>query len=320
MIDFRYHIVSLVSVFIALAVGIVLGAGPLQKQIGETLTNQVTQLRAEKDALRADLELMREQVDADDNFATAITPNAVGSSLTGRSLVLVLLPGSSEDDADALTDVFEAAGARVTGRVTVESAWTDPEQESERQKVMSETPKATTNDAMERQLAATLASALIGSDIAVPRAASPENAPTSLESATANRFRDAGLISYSDDDLLPARSAVFLSGPPAESVPAPQRAVMLSSWQVLVQEFDAVDDGTVVTGPLPDAEAGGLLAAIRESDEARSAISTVEDSSTGRGRLVTAFALQEQLLAGVGHYGVGPGADKVLPENLVKPR
>ncbi len=39
MIDFRYHIVSIVSIFLALAVGIVLGAGPLQNQLGITLTN-----------------------------------------------------------------------------------------------------------------------------------------------------------------------------------------------------------------------------------------------------------------------------------------
>ena len=53
MIDFRYHLVSLISVFIALAVGIALGAGPLKETIGDTLTGQVSQLREEKDALRS---------------------------------------------------------------------------------------------------------------------------------------------------------------------------------------------------------------------------------------------------------------------------
>ena len=47
MIDFRYHIVSLISVFLALAVGIALGAGPLKETIGDTLTGQVEQLRAD---------------------------------------------------------------------------------------------------------------------------------------------------------------------------------------------------------------------------------------------------------------------------------
>ena len=44
VIDFRYHIVSLISVFLALAVGIALGAGPLKETIGDTLTGQVEQL------------------------------------------------------------------------------------------------------------------------------------------------------------------------------------------------------------------------------------------------------------------------------------
>ncbi len=42
MIDFRYHLVSIVSIFLALAVGIVLGAGPLQDQVGNTLTSEIT--------------------------------------------------------------------------------------------------------------------------------------------------------------------------------------------------------------------------------------------------------------------------------------
>ena len=49
MIDFRYHIVSIVSIFLALAVGIVLGAGPLQNQLGTTLTKQVSNLRKESE-------------------------------------------------------------------------------------------------------------------------------------------------------------------------------------------------------------------------------------------------------------------------------
>ena len=45
MIDFRYHLVSLVAVFIALAVGIALGAGPLREGISSTLESEVAQLR-----------------------------------------------------------------------------------------------------------------------------------------------------------------------------------------------------------------------------------------------------------------------------------
>ena len=61
MVDFRYHLVSLVAVFLALACGIVLGAGPLRTAIGDTvsgrnaaLTAQNAQLTTERDAAVAD--------------------------------------------------------------------------------------------------------------------------------------------------------------------------------------------------------------------------------------------------------------------------
>ena len=56
MIDFRYHLVSLISVFLALAVGVVLGAGPLQNSLGTALNDQVTALRENRNATQAKLE------------------------------------------------------------------------------------------------------------------------------------------------------------------------------------------------------------------------------------------------------------------------
>jgi hypothetical protein len=48
LIDFRYHLVSIVSIFLALAVGIVLGAGPLKGELGNTLNKEVAGLRQDK--------------------------------------------------------------------------------------------------------------------------------------------------------------------------------------------------------------------------------------------------------------------------------
>ena len=41
MISFRYHVVTLVSVFLALAVGIALGGGPLQGEVDDSLVGQL---------------------------------------------------------------------------------------------------------------------------------------------------------------------------------------------------------------------------------------------------------------------------------------
>ena len=66
MIDFRYHVVSLVSVFLALAVGIVLGAGPLNEGISTGITDQVKQLTTEKNQLRTERDAARTTVDQQD--------------------------------------------------------------------------------------------------------------------------------------------------------------------------------------------------------------------------------------------------------------
>ena len=76
MIDFRYHIVSIVSIFLALAVGIVLGAGPLQDQLGNTLTNQVSDLRKQKSELAAELRDANQTIDDTNAFIKAHDPAA----------------------------------------------------------------------------------------------------------------------------------------------------------------------------------------------------------------------------------------------------
>ena len=42
MINFRYHVVSIIGIFIALAVGVVLGAGPLQSRIQAGVSSSAT--------------------------------------------------------------------------------------------------------------------------------------------------------------------------------------------------------------------------------------------------------------------------------------
>ena len=71
MIDFRYHLVSLISVFLALAVGIVLGAGPLKQPIGESLQSQVEGLRTDRDHLRSELDTAHGDVEKLNDFVVA---------------------------------------------------------------------------------------------------------------------------------------------------------------------------------------------------------------------------------------------------------
>ena len=111
MIDFRYHIVSIVSIFLALAVGIVLGAGPLQGRLGDTLSKEVSALRKTKTDLNTQLTATKKDVTNLNNFAKGLAPELVAGRLTGRSVTLVRLPGSSDNVVKTVTDELGDAGA-----------------------------------------------------------------------------------------------------------------------------------------------------------------------------------------------------------------
>ena len=128
MIDFRYHLVSLVAVFMALAVGIALGAGPLKDPVDTALGNQTEELRKEKEELRAQVRALEAQLAFDQELATISAPSVLDGTLAGRTVLLVALPGSDAEQLELLKGAAEVAGARVSGTVAVQDSYTEPDQ------------------------------------------------------------------------------------------------------------------------------------------------------------------------------------------------
>lgn len=123
MIDFRYHLVSLISVFLALAVGIVLGAGPLREGISENLTGQVDALREARNAAEASLENQVVETNDRDAFITTLGADVTAGTLAGRAVAVVQLPQANPDDAAASTTVLRDAGSTVV-EAAMTAEWT----------------------------------------------------------------------------------------------------------------------------------------------------------------------------------------------------
>ena len=116
MIDFRYHLVSLAAVLIALSIGIVLGAGPLNDNIGSTLSGEVTKLRQEKEELRRQAKEDQRGLEARDAYDEQTLPGVVGDRLVERTATVVVLPEAADDDVQEARDVLEESGASVADR------------------------------------------------------------------------------------------------------------------------------------------------------------------------------------------------------------
>ena len=110
MISYRHHIVSLVAVFLALAVGIVLGGGPLT-DLGRAAESPA---HASAAARRASQQAARTAGFGDD-FAAASAATLYGGRLKGQAVSILTLPGASGDVVSALGAQVDTAGGTVAG-------------------------------------------------------------------------------------------------------------------------------------------------------------------------------------------------------------
>jgi hypothetical protein len=318
LIDFRYYLVSIVSIFLALAVGIVLGAGPLQGDIGTRLTEQITALRAEKTQLRNNLDTVNRDAAARDTFFSAVAPAVMKGRLTGKTVALVVEPGVDADLVTSATTALTQAGAKVGSTVTLTDAWADPSKSALRNTVAS--PYATLTTAPlgagnPDQLAATvLAQAILAGTANSTVRLTPE------ASAALNGLEAGNLINTTPDQIVPSSSVVFLSGSVKGSNQQDTDA-RLAAYVQLVRSLDAGGSGVVVAAKSNTTDAtksADLVAAVRKNSGALKTISTVDDADLPMGQGTLILALAQQYAGGAGQYGLAGDAKAILPDLTVK--
>ena len=130
MINFRYHVVSLTAVFLALAIGLVVGTAALNGPVADTLKNKVNALGEDNSNLRAHANQLEDEVNRQEDFAVEVAPAMIGGKLAGRKLLLVILPGG-ERYVDGVVSMLEVARATVTARVTMRDKFLAPENDVE---------------------------------------------------------------------------------------------------------------------------------------------------------------------------------------------
>ena len=127
MIDFRYHLVSLIAVFLAIALGIIIGTTALNEPLQANIEGQVTELEQDKRALEDRTQQLQTQVDSSDAFAEAVAPALVEGALTGSSVLLIL--GNEDvlpEQVEQVTALITEAGGEVSGTISLRPEYSDP--------------------------------------------------------------------------------------------------------------------------------------------------------------------------------------------------
>ena len=315
MVDFRYHLVSIIAVFLALAVGIVVGTAALNGPIQDGLRRSIQEQAQDKRALESEVRELQGQVAASDDFATVLGPQLVEGALVDERVLLVTTPRTPGDLAERLRPLLADAGAAVTGTLEVRPALGEPAQRQLLEDLVAQVVPAGVElpdgEPVERA-AAELAAAL---------ATGPGNEPvdTGEAQAVVAAFEEADLVSFrpepgAEDGLASATLVLVLAPATAGTATGSEQEQQVEALLSLASAFDERSRGAVVAGPASSAAEGGLVSAARASSTVSSDVSTVDNADRGIGRIAVVRALAEQAAEGVGQYGAAPGASAPLPE------
>jgi Copper transport outer membrane protein, MctB len=125
VIDFRYHLVSIVAVFLALAVGLVIGATALKPKTEQFFDSRSKQEEQKISAQKAQISSLQNQLGSDQAAAKANAPRLLDNLLTGQRAVLVTAPGADASTITGVTAALRQAGAVVTGQAELQSSFFD---------------------------------------------------------------------------------------------------------------------------------------------------------------------------------------------------
>jgi hypothetical protein len=308
VITLRHHVISLAAVFVALAIGVVLGSGAFSGTVASglrgdkgDLQNQITTLTDEKTALS-------ERLSAAGEFDSQMAPRMVRDALAGKAVVLFRTPDAQGDDVDAVSRLIGQAGGSVTGTIALTSEFVGANSAEKLRSVVNSSilPAGTQlNTALVDQ--GSQAGDLLGIALLINR--DPKIVPVDDEArdAVLSALRDTGFLTYTQR-LVPANAVVIVTGGALADDSGNQGATVARFAAALAPH----GSGTVLAGGVGSAAGVAAVAVTRADAGMAGAVTTVDDIGSESGRVTTVLAVQALIGGGPpGKYGTGPGAASV---------
>jgi hypothetical protein len=286
VISYRHHIVSLVAVFLALAIGVALGGGPLS-DLGRDDKPASATTREQRTAART--------ASYGDDFAAASAAKLYAAGLRDHPVSVLTMPGAAGDVVSALGAQVEAAGGTVASTYDVQPTLVDGSKKS-------------LVDALGSQLMTQLGSGAVTAD-----------APTyeRLGQLLGLAVADGDLPSSDADSIRQSLAGAELMTSPDTAGRAPIVLVVLGDeidpaiLSGLVLGLAAKATGVVVAGDAASATPAGDLSALR-AEPAADEVATVDGADTPLGQVTAVLALIRSLSVHGGSFGAS-GSDGAVP-------
>jgi hypothetical protein len=311
VIDFRYHLVSIIAIFLALAVGLVVGATTLTGPTETVLSHAEQKVSQENAALRTQNSALSQQLAAEQAFAQANSARLLADLLTGHKVVLVEPPGTDQGMVSGVTAALQQAGATVTGTVTLQPSFFDfsgPTETSLNQLSLplasqaGVTLPAVTNSAVSgQQAAATVLAAAI-----LTKSPTGVGLTAAASHTILSGFNGYLQVSPTTGSTLSEASLAVLFTPAGVPASGAQATAMSQALDVVAAALHSYSLGTVMAGSV-NAIPNGALTSMG------GAATTVDNADTATGQVEVVQALADLV------QGKAPAAFGVEPDAAPSP-
>ena len=310
MINFRYHVVSLTAVFLALAIGLVVGTAALNGPVADSLKERVNGLSKDNSLMRQSVNNLQKELDMEEDFAAEMAQVVLPGKLSGRRVLVLSLP-SGRDHTEGVVKMLQLAGANVTGRLDVQDKFINPDSNNNLLElaVTAARPNSVPTAGLPGNGHGVETSSALLASVLLDR---PQGSPAVTDAdrrAVVQQYVSSGYLTAEDKITGAAEAVVLVSGQPYVDKFSAEKD---ESVVKIAEQFDRT--GAIVVGGMGSA-GGNVVSVVRGDPVLAQTISTVDNANTVQGQLVTSLALLQQLTEKkAGQYGVGDNAAALLPK------
>lgn len=307
MISFRFHLVSLVAVFLALGVGVLTGTTVINQRVVGRLESQTENLEVSRDELRQELANLEAQTEALRQFGEQAALPVLAGRLADREVVLLTQDGTSEEALTGVRRALEAAGARVVASLAAGGRMAGvTEGDREALALILGMDSAESSDSLAAEAALLLGNRLAGGP----------NGTDGLEQLLSEDFlvvqgpelTETGLRSLGGS----GQAFVIVAGGPAASALEPASFLVPLAHNLALAGMPVVVGEPASAGQ--EAEEPPFVTALRGDAEVSTLLSSQDNVDQLPGQVGLALALEDVLGGETGHYGVKEGASQLMPD------
>ncbi len=309
MINLRYHIVSLVAVFLALGLGIVMGSTVISRVTVDALNDRLDVVQRSQGAIREENARLGQQAKQAQDFAVTTRDQLLRGHLRNIPVMVVAVAGVDRRPVDELRQALAGAQATLEGTIWFTAKMRLGSDGDVRALATALDLPVGSADIVRRQALAKVATAR--------EAASAEASPLAA-------LQIAGFLTYEAPPL--ATSTTSTTPINLNALPLPNTRYLVVSGAgaevgddvvavPLVQAYAQASGRVVAAESGVDTDGGrAVFVGLLRGDTLAARLSTVDNIESPMGQTAAVLALEDLGVPRFGHYGVGPGAQRILPQ------